>query len=1066
MPQAPKATQATLADSLLRSMTWRCIGPPRGGRVVAVAGDPRRLAVFYFGAVAGGVWKTEDAGLTWRNVSDGFFKTSSVGALAVSESDPSILYAGMGETTIRTDVSHGDGVYKSTDGGHTWTHCGLADTRHIGKVRIHPHNPDLVYVAALGHAFGPNRERGVYRSKDGGKSWEQVLFKSERAGAVDLSFDPHSPATLYAAVWQTHRNFWELSSGGPDSGLWKSTDGGDTWQEITGSRGLPPGLKGKIGVAASPARAGRVWALVESSEKPGLYRSDDYGASWELTCDMPDLRFRPWYYMHLTPDPVEPDTLYVNNLDLWKSTDGGKSFAKIATPHGDNHDLWIDPADNQRMVQGNDGGANVSFNGGASWSSVYNQLTAQFYHVVVDNQFPYRVYGTQQDNSSISVPSDTVSNAISWSDSYAAGTGESGYIAVHPNDPNIVYVGAVGSSPGGTGSLQRYDHRTGQIRLVNVWPEVHGGRDPKELKYRFPWTFPILFSPHDAAVLYVAGNVVFKSEDEGQSWTPISPDLTRADPEKLLASGGPITKDTSGAEHYATISALRESPHEAGALWAGSDDGLVHLSRDGGKSWKEITPKELPEWSFVRTLEPSPHDAATCYLAATRYKLDDPAPYIYKTENWGKSWKKITAGLPADDFIRVVRADPGRAGLLYAGSETGLYVSFDDGKRWQRWEGSLPVTPVYDLAVKDTDLVAATHGRSFWILDDLTPLHQLRDKLAKQGGHLFAPRPAYRILPHLFAAWDSDEGKSYSVGLGTTTATFTAKKNDLGQVERTYLDAGQGAPRGALLYYWLESAPDADTPTSLAILDAAGEMLVEIKRKPAGYDGWDDKQKSLDTGPWMPAQAGVNRFLWDMRLPGAERVAGNKTAGEALAGPLLLPGSYQVRLAVGKQSWTQPLEVLADPRSPASADALAAQQELLLWIRDKVSDAHRAVNKLRRVREQATAWRGRVEQEPKLHAAADAFVKRLDAIEDALILPGEQKDTYGLNQKARLAAALATVIAVAGSADGAPTAGARGVAEEYAAQIDAQIAALEDALAEELPALNKQLREAEIDPIG
>ena len=582
-------------DQLLDAMPFRCIGPPRGGRVVAVAGDPVEPAVFYFGAVAGGIWKTEDAGATWENVSDGYLKTSSVGALAVSDSDPNVIYAGMGESTIRADVSHGDGVYKSTDRGRSWVHLGLADTRHVSEIRIHPRDPDRVYVAALGHAFGPNPERGVYRSTDGGACWEQVLHPDERdgrtspsrcdgTGAADLALDVRNPTILYASLWRVHRNFWELASGGPGSGLWRSTDSGTTWTEITPNLGLPASaVLGKIGVAASPARSGRVWALVESDAAPGLYRSDDFGETWVLASDRQELRYRPWYYMHVFADPQDEDTVYVNNLQMWKSTDAGAHFTPLPTPHGDNHDLWIDPRDNRRMIQGNDGGANVSFNAGVSWSSVYNQLTAQLYTVDTDGRAPhYLVYGTQQDNSSIGVPSSTNDGAITWADCRVAGTGESGYVAVDPRDPDVVYVGAVGSSPGGGGALQRYDHRTGQIRLVNVWPEHHGGIGPGELKYRFGWTFPIRFSPHDPNVLYTGGNRMFRSTDEGQSWEPISPDLTRAAADKLGPSGGPITLDTSGAEHYCTLYALAESPHEPGVLWAGSDDGLVHLSRDGG----------------------------------------------------------------------------------------------------------------------------------------------------------------------------------------------------------------------------------------------------------------------------------------------------------------------------------------------------------------------------------------------------------------------------------------------------------------------------------------------------
>ncbi|MGI9332554.1 MAG: WD40/YVTN/BNR-like repeat-containing protein, partial [Gammaproteobacteria bacterium] len=636
-------TQPTLVEPLLESMRFRCIGPPRGGRVVAVAGHPTELAVFYFGAVAGGIWKTEDAGTTWRNVSDGYLQTSSVGALAVSEYDPKVIYAGMGESTIRNDVSHGDGVYRSSDSGRTWVHLGLAETRHISEIRVHPKNPDVVYVAAQGHAFGPNRQRGVFRSTDGGANWEHVLYKSENAGAADLSVDPANPVILYASLWEARRSFWSMSSGGPGCGLWKSADGGDSWTEITRNKGLPAdGLLGKMGVSASPARAGRVWALIEASAGAGLYLSDDFGETWKLCSDKQDLRYRPWYYMHVFADSCDADTVYVTNLAMWRSTDGGATFTSIATPHGDNHDLWIDPRDNRRMIEGNDGGATVSFNAGASRSSVDNQCTAQFYTVTTDTQAPhYRVYGTQQDNSSISVPSNSIDGAITLADCYLAGTGESGFMAVHPADPNIVYIGAVGSSPGGGGALQRYDHRTGQIQLVNVWPEPHGGIGPGELRHRFAWTYPILFSCHDPSVLYAAGNVVFRSTDEGHSWSAISPDLSRDDAGKLVASGGPITKDTSGAEHYCTVSSLRESPLEKDVLWAGTDDGLVHISRDGANTWQNVTPPDLPAWTFVRTVEPSYHDPATLYLAATGYKQCDPEPYVYRTMDYGVSWERI-----------------------------------------------------------------------------------------------------------------------------------------------------------------------------------------------------------------------------------------------------------------------------------------------------------------------------------------------------------------------------------------------------------------------------------------
>jgi photosystem II stability/assembly factor-like uncharacterized protein len=1066
-----------VAQSLLEGSPFRCIGPPRGGRSVAAAGDPSDPAVFYFGAVAGGVWKTEDAGTTWLNVSDGFFATSSVGALAVSESDPSVIYAGMGESTIRIDVSHGDGVYRSGDGGQTWKHCGLSDTRHIGEVRIHPKDPNRVYVAALGHAFGPNEERGLFRTTDGGATWENVLHVGPEAGAVDVSFDPRSPDVIYATTWQTHRNFWELSSGGPHSGLWKSTDGGDSWTEISHNKGLPAEgtILGKIGVSASPVKAGRVWALVEAAENPGLYRSEDFGDTWKLVSKSQDLRYRAWYYMHVFADTQDADTVYINNLDMWKSTDGGSTFTKIPTPHGDNHDLWIDPNNHRRMIQTNDGGANVSFNGGESWSTIYNQLTAQLYTVTTDNREPYYyVYGTQQDNSSIAVPSSTADGAIGWSDCFPAGTGESGFMAVHPENPNIVYVGAVGSSPGGGGALQRYDHSTGQIQLVNVWPEHHGGIGPGELTYRFPWTYPILFSPHDPNILYAAGNHVFRSTNEGHSWEPISPDLSRNDPEKLNASGGPISKDTSGAEHYCTVATFRESDHEPGVFWAGSDDGLVHISRDNGASWQDVTPPDLPEWSFIRTVEPSPHDAATAYVAATRYKLDDPAPYLYKTTDYGQTWHDITGhgdhAMPEDDFVRVIRTDPARPGLLFVGTETGLYVSTDDGAGWHRWQSNLPVTPIYDIEVKENDLVLATHGRSFWLLDDLTPLHQLIEAKADDSIQLFTPRSAWRMLPDLFWQWISTEGKDYWLSLGKHT-TFISEKTETGHVQRTMLDAGQGAPVGVTIAYALdpEFVDDETQSISLAFLDAAGNLVREFHPKPAGYADLGDNEKAMDPGPWIPVKPGVNRFLWNLRYAGSDRVLGNKLAGEADVGPIVLPGTYTVELrlngAAGAGTLSETFEVINDPRSPVGEADLEQQLVVLLQIRDKISELHNGITRLRSVRSQVKTWSERLADGSDAANSATSITEALDAIEDVLIVPGDHTDTFGLNERARLNEKLASVISVMASADAKPTQQAMEVAAGYTEEIDAQLARLSSVLDDDVPAFNALVKQLDLPAV-
>ena len=1114
-----------MIDQLLDAMPFRCIGPPRGGRVVAVAGHPREPAVFFFGAVSGGIWKTEDAGTTWRNASDGYLGTSSVGALAVSDAEPGVIYAGMGESTIRTDVSHGDGVYKSSDGGQSWVHMGLADSRHISEIRVHPRDPDRVYVAALGHAFGPNPERGVYRSKDGGASWERVLWSSDRAGAADLALDAHYPNVLYASLWETHRNFWELSSGGPGSGLWRSTDGGDTWTDLRSRLPLPASaLLGKIGVSASAARPGRVWALVESDAEGGLYRSDDFGETWTLASDRQDLRYRPWYYMHVFADPRDEDTVYVCNLQMWKSTDVGATFSKLSTPHGDNHDLWIDPRDNRRMIQSNDGGANVSFNAGSSWSSIYNQLTAQLYTVDTDGQRPhYFVYGTQQDNSSIGVPSGANDGAITWADCRIAGTGESGYVAVKPGDPNVVYIGAIGSSPGGQGALQRYDHRTGQIRLVNVWPEQHGGMGAGELKYRFGWTYPIRFSPHDPDVLYVGGNRVFRSRDEGQTWEALSPDLTRAAGDKLGPSGGPITLDTSGAEHYCTLHTLEESPHEPGVLWAGSDDGLVHLSRDGGASWQDVTPPELPEWAFIRTVEPSPHDAGALYLAATRYKLDDTAPYIYKTSDYGKTWQAIVgsgeAAIPEHDFVRVVRADPQCAGVLYAGTETGLYVSLDDGTSWRRWRSNFPVVPVYDLKVEGDELAIATHGRSFWILDDLTPLRRIATQAAagtrsvfyspergfrwesdsgtvdseagdygsNVGGaaDLFSPRPAWRLLPGVMDFITGTEGKDYTIGLGKA-ATYVASRNEEGQVERRFFDAGEAAPVGAVVYYCLPGglhadkgaepqsrtsscpSPSTTLSVSLSFFDAKGTLVREFLPKPAGYGKRSDEEKALDPGPWMRVRAGVNRLVWDLRHPAAMRLRGNKTGEEAFRGPLVLPGTYEVRLAVGERTLTETFEVVNDPRSPASLEELREQLDCLLEIRDKISATYVGVKRIRETSEELGRWCARLDEGGFDEAAGTGLALResLAEVESVLILPGGQADSGGLHHRVRLNAALASVIGVVDAADARPPAAALALAAEYMAKIDAELERLGALLTHDLGDFNRMVSDADLPPIA
>ena len=1048
--------RATEIDpGMLNAVRWRCIGPPRGGRVVAVAGDPVDPGTFYFGACAGGVWKTEDGGTYWENVSDGYFNTAAVGAIAVSDSEPSVVYAGMGEATIRLDVTHGDGVYRSNDGGHSWVHVGLEDTRHISSLRIHPTNPDIVFVAALGHAFGPNEQRGIFRSKDGGKNWERVLYKSENAGGGDLSIDPGNPNFLVASIWQVRRNFWNLSSGGPDSGLWRSRDGGDTWEDVSSSPGLPALPFGKIGVAISPAKPGRIYATIEAHE-PGVYRSDDYGDTWELVSDNRDLQGRPWYYQHIFADPQDADTAWVLNYGAWKSIDGGKTWTEVNTPHGDNHDLWIDPRNPRRLIEGNDGGACVSYNGGETFSTIYNQMTSQFYHLTTDTQFPYRVYGTQQDNSAISVPSRSHKGAIPWGDCYTTGSSESGYIVVDPNNPNIVISGAIGSSPGGGGNMLRYDHSTGQVRIITVWPELNTGFGPVDARYRFQWTYPIQFSPHDPGVLYAAGNVVFRSTDQGESWEPFSPDLTRNDPDKLQPSGGEITGDASGAETYCTVFSFLESPHEKGVFWAGSDDGLVHVSRDGGANWQDVTPPDLEEWTRVDMIEVSPHDPATAYLAGTRYKFDDNRPFLFKTTDYGATWQSITSNLPQDDFTRCIREDPGRQGLLFVGTELGIYVSFDYGGTWQSLRGNLPVVPVYDIAIKDDDLVAATHGRSFWIMDGISQLRQVSGNFADEAIYLVEPPTKIRLAAP-FRGRDGTPTKNYQLALGAAVA-FIDTKGEYGEPQRKMLDAGENEPAGVRVWYWLKDKPEDEV--TLTFLDANDEEIKSYTSKKADKD--DDSDESKE--PRVPAKAGMNLFDWDMRYPGAHTVPGDKTTEGVGRGPLAPPGSYQVRLTVGEQSQTQSFEMVKDPRVGATQEDFDAQFALAIRIRDKITETHDNINKIRSARSQVDEWVKRTEgiQHYNVSEAAATLKAKLDEIENALIQTEYKGARDRLHLPIKLNAKLAGLMPVVTSGDYRPPQQAYDVFAHFSELLDTQFVAMKDVIDGDLDEFQNMLYELSV----
>ncbi len=1058
------STQIRLTDSgRLDALKWRCIGPARGGRVVAVAGDPKDPMTFYFGACAGGVWKTVDGGVYWRNVSDGFFTSATVGAIAVARSDANVIYAGMGETTIRIDVSYGDGVYKSVDAGRTWTHVGLKETKHIGRVLIHPTDPNLVYIAALGDAFGPNEERGVFRSKDGGKTWTKILYRGKDAGCVDMSMDPHNPRILYAAFWQTRRSFWKLDSGGPGSGLFRSMDGGDTWEELSGKNGLPATPYGKVGVSVSAARAGRVYALVEAEgEKCGMYRTDDYGNHWVQTTPNRDLMHRPWYYTHVFACPGQADTVYVTNYQMWKSTDGGVTFQEVTTPHGDNHDIWIDLDNPNRMIEGNDGGACVSFNGGRSWSSIYNQKTAQFYRMDIDNQYPYRVYATQQDNTSISVPSASEWGVITLSDCTYPGTGESGFIAVHPEDPNIVYVGAVGSSPGGAGALQRYDHRTRQMQLVNVWPEESTGIAPKNMKYRFAWTFPLAFSPHDSKTLYAGGNRVFRTRDEGMSWTPISPDLSLNDPQRMDYSGGLLTHDTAGAEVHATCASVVESTHKKGEIWASTDDGLVHVTRDDGKSWTDVTPKGMPKLAYVGCVEVSPHDAKTVYVAATRFKAADYKPYLFRTDDGGKTWKSINGNFPKDEITRVIRTDPVKAGLLYVGTETGVFFSIDDGSTWTRMEGGFPCVPVYDLKLKGADLVAATHGRSFWILDDVTPLRELNGNPKKP--QLVTPRETVRNR----LAWSAGmsftkTGISYSPAFGIGASTEGFERVD-GSRWRHYLDVGENPPNGAIVYYWLPK--DTDKPITLSFQEPGGRTIVSYRS--------DDKDAPHHKRPGT--KAGLNRFVWDLKHGGPTKLDSSLVVrkykpfadeGGDPSGPVVKPGTYRVTLQVDGASQSADFPVVKDPRVKTSGKAFDEQFALLQELYGNLGSLNGAVNRIRLFKRQLADLQKRLGDKDKaLKEKSVGLVGKLEAIEGVLVDIKRETPRDVLRNPAGLNDTLNDVISVVAIADAAPTAQARLVAEEVMGNVNAEIKKLDKLTAGEIEAFNKTLGGAGIELLG
>lgn len=995
---------------LFSSLEYREIGPFRGGRSSAVTGVPGQPNLFYFGATGGGVWKTEDGGKTYTNISDGYFG-GSIGAIAVAKSDPNVIYVGGGEVTVRGNVSSGYGVWKSVDAGKTWEAAGLPKSRHIPRMVIDPNNPEIVYAAVLGNIYKSTNERGVYKSSDGGKSWNKVLFANAQAGAVELVMDPNNSRILYAATWRLQRTPYSLSSGGKGSELWKSTDSGETWKKISQNKGFASGTLGIIGVTVSPLNSDRIWAIVENKTDGGVYRSDDGGENWKHINDSRTLRQRAWYYTKIYADTQDIDGVYVMNVAYHHSTDGGKTFQSHRAPHGDHHDLWIAPEDNQRMIIGDDGGAQVSYDGGSTWSTYHNQPTAQFYRVTTDNAFPYRIYVAQQDNSAIRIRHRSFGRFINESDWESTAGGESAHIAVDPNNDDIVYGGSYG------GYLTRVNHKNNTVRGINVWPDNPMGYGAEGMKYRFQWNFPIIFSRHNSKRLYTFSNQVHMSENEGQSWEIISPDLTRNDPIRLKSSGGPITQDNTGVEYYCTLFAANESPLQEGLLWVGSDDGLLHLTRDGGENWENVTPKGMPEWMMINSVEPSPFDAGTCYVAGTRYKLGDFAPYLYKTTDFGKTWKQINNGIAKEHFTRVVRADPEKKGILYAGTETGMYISFNDGSTWQTFQQNLPIVPITDLTIKDNSLIVATQGRSLWIMDDLSVLHQLQPQTTET--RLYQPKAAYRMG-----------------GRG-------------GQSSKT---VGTNLPNGVIVHFYLPNYDAKKDSLSLSFFDEKGNKIRE-------YSPSNKKDK-------MTAKEGGNTFVWNMRYPNAKRLKGMILWSASLAGAKAVPGNYSVELYRNGESLTQNFTILPNPLTESSVADMQAQFDFVNSNNQTIDKAHKAIEKIRVVNKKLNEFQSNFKEDKAtadLRQQAKVLSEELLAVEKALYQTKNRSNQDPLNYPIRLTNKLGHINNLVMMNDFPPTDQDIAVRDELTQAIKVQMERYETLINEDIRVFNAAFKALSLD---
>ena len=1033
-----KTSLISYPESIYNSVKWRLVGPFRGGRAGTVSGVIDNNNLYYMGTAGGGVWKTEDAGNTWECISDGYFG-GSIGSVSVSESDPNIIYVGEGEQTLRGNVSSGKGAWKSTDAGKSWSFIGLNNTEHISRIRIHPKNPDIVYFAALGNLWKPNKERGLYKSIDGGKSWKKILYVSDKAGVGDIVLDPNNPRIIYASTWEMKRNGYRMDSGGPDSKIFRSNDGGENWIDISNHKGLPEFPWGIIGITISPVNSNRIWIMIEA-DNGGLFRSDDAGETWEKVNSNRALRQRAWYYTRIYADTQNEDKIYVLNVSYGVSTDGGKTFKLKNAPHGDHHDLWIDPNNNSRMVVADDGGAQVSNDGGENWTTYFNQPTAQFYRVNTDNTFPYRIYGAQQDNSTIRISHRTSGGSITERDWESTAGGESAHLAPDPNNNDIVY--------GGTykGYMMRRDHSINQTRSVNVWPDNPAGSGVEVMKYRFNWNFPVIFSPHDSKKLYAGSNFLHQTTNEGQSWEVISPDLTRGLPETMKSSGGLITQDNTGAEFYANIFVIQESMREKGVIWVGSDDGLIHISKDNGDSWINVTPPESisPKLNMINSIDVSPFKDGTAYVAATSYKFGDYTPYLYKTSNYGDTWELITNGIKSNYYTRVIRSDKVVEGLLYAGTEWGMFISFDDGKSWSSFQLNLPITSIRDLQVKENDLIAATHGRSFWMIDDLTPLHQLSQEIINKNFYLFKPDKSYRM--HQSGGW--------------------------GRVNTKLV--GENHPNGVIINYYIKNLKENDK-VRIDILDSENKIIQSYSNKNLDDTENNDSKPVLSNSQdidyaltgmnikSLKVKSGGNRLIWDMRYPGFTSFDGMVLYSSPNVGPKAIPGNYKVKMYYNDDIVNQDFTIVKDPRISNTLDDYEEQFNFLIDVRNQVSRANQAIIDIREGRENLNFIKKQVNKNDQLLDLINEFDQKITVIENNIHMTKNRSRQDPLNYGIRINNRLAFLMADSQRGDYPPTDQSKGFFKEIKKELDTELINLNKLLLEYTETINRKIEENNIN---